>query len=253
MTKGTWPPELGIAVSIVSHGHGPMVERLVQSLLGLPEVAQIIVTRNVPEAGSPFSSERVMYLENPVPKGFAANHNAAFRHCRHPLFCIMNPDIGLLTNPFPQLLMAITSAKGAVIAPLVVAPDGKPEDSIRHFPSLRSLLAKALCGTDGSYGSGRGDADFFPDWVAGMFMLFRSADFLSLQGFDEHFHLYYEDVDICARTWKNGMRVVACPAVAIVHDARRDSRRNLRYFMWHLASMGRYFAKHWGRLPSKRL
>ena len=38
-----------IAVSIVSHAHGVMVARLVLSLLAYPEVAQIIVTRNVPE------------------------------------------------------------------------------------------------------------------------------------------------------------------------------------------------------------
>jgi N-acetylglucosaminyl-diphospho-decaprenol L-rhamnosyltransferase len=229
-----------------------MVERLVQSLLDLPEVAQIIITQNIPESCLLTFPERVLCLQNLIPKGFAANHNAAFQHCCHPLFCVMNPDVALSANPFPHLIASIENAQGAVVAPLVSAPDGCLEDSIRRFPSIRSLLAKALYGSDGRYDLKKGTKDFFPDWVAGMFMLFQSRDFQSLHGFDEGFFLYYEDVDICVRTWKTGMRVVACPSVVIEHDARRDSRRNPRYLIWHLLSMARYFAKHWGRLPRRR-
>ena len=94
-----------------------------------------------------------------------------------------------------------------------------------------------------------GQASFHPEWVAGMFMLFRSQDFARLGGFDEAFFLYYEDVDICVRAWKQGMKIVACPQVSVVHDARRDSHRSARHIRWHLASMVRYFFKHWGRLP----
>ena len=59
-----------------------------------------------------------------------------------------------------------------------------------------------------------------------------------------------EDVDICVRAWKAGMKVVACPAVSVVHDARRESHRTFRFRYWHIASRARYFYKHWGRLPS---
>jgi N-acetylglucosaminyl-diphospho-decaprenol L-rhamnosyltransferase len=131
----------------------------------------------------------------------------------------------------------------------VVSPGGLHEDSWRHFPTLTSLLRKALGMGDGSYrlpGDGR---HFSPEWVAGMFMLFRSDVFRRLGGFDEDFFLYYEDVDICARLWKSGYRLLACPAVSVVHDAQRDSHRKWRHLRWHLGSMARYFAKHWGRLP----
>lgn len=82
-----------------------------------------------------------------------------------------------------------------------------------------------------------------------MFMLFRSQDFERLGGFDERYFLYYEDVDICVRAGQQGMRVVACPKVSVVHDARRDSRRSFKHLRWHLASMVRFFWRHWGRLP----
>ena len=59
-----------------------------------------------------------------------------------------------------------------------------------------------------------------------MFMLVRSADYMAVGGFDEGFFLYYEDVDICARLWRSGRKVVICPEAIVVHDARRASRYN---------------------------
>jgi GT2 family glycosyltransferase len=95
-----------------------------------------------------------------------------------------------------------------------------------------------------------GQNAFSPDWAAGMFLLFRSHDFRLLNGFDERFYLYYEDVDICTRAWNAGMIIVACPFVSVVHKARRESHRNLMFLSWHLKSMARYFWKHWWRLPT---
>jgi N-acetylglucosaminyl-diphospho-decaprenol L-rhamnosyltransferase len=83
-----------------------------------------------------------------------------------------------------------------------------------------------------------------------MFMLFRRQDYSRLHGFDEQFFLYYEDVDICVRAWQQGMLILACPRMSVIHDARRYSRRNALHMRWHLASMARYFWKHWGRLPT---
>ena len=238
-----------IAVSIVSHGHGTMVVRLIESLLACDEVAQIIVTRNIPESWSIPCSDRITILDNKVPKGFGENHNAAFRYCRVPYFCPLNPDIALLGNPFGALVSEMERAGAAIAAPLVISPAGSVEDSMRHFPTLLALARKMLSGPDGRYEVKLKDPVFCPEWVAGMTMLFRSADYARLEGFDQDYFLYYEDVDICVRAWKAGMKIIACPSVAVVHDARRDSHRSLRHLRWHLASMGRYFWKHGGRLP----
>jgi len=238
-----------IAVSIVSHGHGDMVGILVGQLLAFPQVAQIILTLNVPESVALPNDARVMVIGNTEPKGFGANHNAAFGVCTQTFFCPLNPDIEFDRNPFPVLSAALGDNRVALAAPLVRSPDGKIEDSMRRFPTPGSLLMKGLGGSDGRYFVRHDQADFCPEWVAGMFMLFRSKDFHDLGGFDERFFLYYEDVDICARVWKKGMKVLACPQGCVVHDAQRESRRRLRHLRWHLASMARFFWKHWGRLP----
>ncbi len=72
-------------------------------------------------------------------------------------------------------------------------------------------------------------------------MLFTRDAFARVGGFDERYHLYYEDVDLCARMRLAGREVVFCPTVEIVHAARRESHRNLRFFAWHVQSMLRFF------------
>ncbi len=242
-----------IAVSIVSHGHGPMVSQLVAQLLLCPEVTQIIVTRNLPEALDLPDDPRLLLIDNALPKGFAANHNAAFTASRELFFCALNPDIELSGNPFQVLMAALICHEAGVVSPLVKSPAGEVEDYARHFPNLRRLTGKLFGGDGGRYALQAGDADFQPDWVAGMFMLFPAAAFSRLGGFDEGFALYYEDVDICVRAWQQKLPVLTCPSVSVIHDARRDSRRKLTYLRWHLASMARYFFKHWGRLPAHAL
>ncbi|NLX17860.1 MAG: glycosyltransferase [Desulfobulbus sp.] len=239
-----------IAVSVVSHGHGEMVANLVVSLLSFPEVCRILVTLNRPESLQLPGDERISVIHNALPKGFGANHNTAFSFCNEPFFCVVNPDIELRANPFPALLEASAKAASAVTAPMVLSPQGTVEDSFRRFPNLRRLIVRLFGQADRSYASIPIDRGiFFPEWVAGMFMLFSSEDFAALNGFDEKFFLYYEDVDICVRAWKSGRKVAFCPEASVVHDARRSSHRDMRFLRWHLASMMRYFYKHWARLP----
>ena len=93
-----------IAVSIVSHGHGAMVQRLVAQVLACPEVRRIVVTCNIPEPALCFSDSRVELVINQTAKGFGSNHNAAFLRCREARWCVLNPDIELCGNPSPACL-----------------------------------------------------------------------------------------------------------------------------------------------------
>lgn len=235
-------PAQPITVSVVSHRQNALVNTFLGDLCRLfgRELA-IIVTENVPgevpleSAACPFE-----LIVNARPKGFGANHNAAFQHCRTPLFCVANPDIRLSADPFPALARALEEERAGVAGPLVRNPAGSVEDSARRSPSLASLLRKLFGGGTGpEYPIDRGPVAV--DWVAGMFMLFRSETYRALGGFDEAYFLYYEDVEICRRLRRLGHKVVYVPAAAVVHDARRASHRDLLLMRRHLTSIARYW------------
>lgn len=243
-----------VTVSIVSHQHGAMVTHLVEQLLACREVGQIVVTLNVPEQLSLPSDPRVSVIHNTHPKGFGANHNAAFTLCTSAWFLVLNPDVILQGNPFPKLCAATNNDHIGIIAPLAIDSAGVVQDCWRSFPTFLSLLGKVFQKKDHSYQNPSNSLiEFTIDWASGLCLLFRHQAYVTLKGFDECFFLYYEDVDMCIRAWRSGFWVVACPSVTVIHDGQRASRKNYQHMRWHLASMARYFWKHWGRLPRKIL
>ena len=253
MTDSAGAPS--ITVSVVSHGHGAMVADLLQDLSACPAVTRIVVTYNIQEPHAPIPAtlqSRTMAIENERPAGFAANHNEAFRRSRTDFFCVVNPDIRLRADPFGLLLESMKRSGAVLAAPAVLNPAGLVESTARRFPTPLGLLLKLGGMSDGGISFRLGGEPLKPDWVAGMFLLIRADAFASVGGFDELFHLYYEDVDLCARLRKAGHELIVCPAVTVVHDARRASHRQLRFLVWHLKSMMRYFSRHLGRLPARR-
>ena len=233
-----------VTVSIISHGHGALVSSLLADLAKhCGPAVSVVLTLNIPEqppiseAGYPF---QIRIVSNDAPMGFGANHNAAFKHCANPYYCILNPDVRLAENPFPQLIGELDKPKVGVVAPRIVNPEGSTEDSARRFPTPW-FIARKFCGLIVELDYRIDQSTLSPDWVAGMFMLFRKEVYAKLSGFDERYFLYYEDVDLCRRLRKLGYDVSLVPVVSATHDARRESRRNSRHLRWHLASMLRFF------------
>ncbi len=242
-----------VTVSIVSHGHGAMVGEVLRDLAAIPQVARVVLTLNVPECLPEVPAalaDKMVVVKNRVPAGFAKNHNAAFRQCETSFFCVLNPDVRFWGNPFEPLIPLLRDGAAGVVAPEVRGPDGTVEDSARYFPTFFLLVGKLFGLGDGRV-SVAGTGPQSVDWTAGMFLLFPAAVFRDIGGFDEGFHLYYEDVDICARLWRSGRRVMLHPGVSVTHHAQRESRRRVRYLRWHLSSMARYFVKHGWRLPRR--
>ena len=245
-----------ITISIVSHGHCEMILPLLEQLNGLDSaIAEVIVTNNIPsdvDILSDLYSFEVMVINNAHPKGFGANHNQAFSLSRTALFCVLNPDVEFFENPFKKLLQYLSGDSSiGVIAPAIVDATGNSEDSIRLFPTPISILKKALLHDPGTFPIVGDERLVYPDWVAGMFMVFRSDAYRTLGGFDEGYFMYYEDIDMCVRSWKEGYSVVAVLDVRVVHKAQRASHKNLGLFQVHLRSMALFFWRHAFRLPKR--
>jgi N-acetylglucosaminyl-diphospho-decaprenol L-rhamnosyltransferase len=235
-----------LTVSIVSHRQAELVSQLLADITAHVRVPlKVVLTVNVPEPAvrKPPGAQFVLeVVDNSSPKGFGANHNAAFRRCDTPFFCILNPDVRLQDDPFPRLVATLQAGPDiGLVAPLIRDAAGRIEASSRRFPTPSIILRKALRGppTTPDYAIGNGLVS--PDWVGGMFMLVRSTAFSAVGGFDQRYFMYYEDVDLCARLRRAGCRIALDPGAQAVHEARHDSHRRPRYLAWHLRSMLRFW------------
>ena len=137
-----------ITLSIVSHGQNALVNQLLEDIQRhCADRVALVLTENIPDP-TPLATDGltcpVQRIVKHQIKGFGANHNAAFKHCRTPYFCVVNPDIRLPADPFPSLLSNFGDKSVAVAGPLVRNPAGAVEDSARRFPTPVILLQKAL-------------------------------------------------------------------------------------------------------------
>lgn len=222
-------------MSIVSHGHGALVRRLLGQVAenGAARVARVVVTHNLPDApmpappgGWPFE---LVERTNRVPTGFGANHNRAFTDCATTYFCVLNPDIELLdTDIWVQLVQGAQAPLAGCAYPVLLNPDHSRQDSERAAVTPLALLRRHLLR----------QPDARTDWVSAAFWLVPAVVYRQLGGFDERYFMYCEDTDFCLRLQLAGWKLVPVAARA-VHPASRSSRRALRPLGWHLRSLWR--------------
>lgn len=237
-----------VSISVVSHAQIALVMQCLADLQRCCEahVAEVLLTVNIPEE-LPATLHQftfpVRVIRNPKPQGFGANHNQAATLAKSTFFCVLNPDARLQEDVFSALLGALAQdLQLGVVAPRIVNAQNRPEDSARYFPTPWELLGKLLLHRASRIYPVGEQAIAYPDWVAGMFMLFHLATFREMGGFNQRYFLYYEDVDLCARLWLARHRVGYLSTVRVVHDAQRTSHRQLKYTRWHVTSILRFFA-----------
>ncbi|MGH8618835.1 MAG: glycosyltransferase family 2 protein [Burkholderiales bacterium] len=189
--------------------------------------------------------------------GFGAGVNIGGTASDREFVLILNPDTYFEDRSLDQALAVFDREPDVGVVGLnLVYPGGERQHSARRFYSLLDVIGRRLpIGRFwpikprldrhlmvSAWASG---APFEAEWVMGTGFLIRRELFARLGGMDEAYFLYMEDVDLCARVWQAGFRVVCVPAAKLVHDHQRGSAAGP--FSWagrmHLQSLRRFMKK----------
>jgi N-acetylglucosaminyl-diphospho-decaprenol L-rhamnosyltransferase len=220
-----------LTVSIVSHGHGPLLAGLLREVAatGGNDVAQVVLTHNLPAPPTPPADWPFALTElfNEEPLGFGANHNRALAHAASDFFCVLNPDITLPDPAIWRALLQAARQSGVGCAyPRLVGPDGRAQqnerDAVTPFALVRRHLLKV--------------PPRRTDWASGAFWVVPAAAWREVGGFDERYYMYCEDTDFCLRLQLAGWRLAAAEATA-GHAAAWASRKPGRAMAWHIRSL----------------
>jgi len=231
-------------VSIVSHGHGAGVTRVItdihRALGAVPH--RFVLTLNAGEDAAfvealPDSVRaRLRLIVNARPRGFGANHNAALRDADSDFVVAADPDLAIDHPIFGALDAALSDPRCGIVAPLAETPEGVVEDNGRALVTPARLLRRRMLGR-GREAPRETDGRIDVDWLAGLFLAMRTETFRTLGGFDERYYLYCEDVDLCLRARQHGLSVALLCGLRITHRAKRASLREPRHFLWHVQSL----------------
>jgi N-acetylglucosaminyl-diphospho-decaprenol L-rhamnosyltransferase len=192
--------------------------------------------------------------------GFARAVNEGCRLSQGEWFLLLNPDTTLSEGFLDGALaladhLTTAEPRAGIVGFHLRNGDGSQQLSAGPFPRLTSTLWRLfLPRSRRKYHAPREPERSRVPWVTGCCMLMRRACVQDLDGLDEAFFLYYEDVDLCLRARQQGWSVWYEPNLAVVHHNplhRRAVPAVLRMVTRH--SLLTYAAKHWPRWQCRLL
>lgn len=254
------PRSSALAVVVVNYNAGEYLLRCVTSVVeasgGL--ALDLVVVDNASRDGSArlvsARTPQVRLIENATNRGLSAAWNQGARATDAPWILFLNPDAEVCHG---DLEAVVKSGDGrpdvAVVGPVIRNPDGTIYESGRVFPGVLQAVGHAFLGPFApenrftrAYRQTSWDrsTEREVDWVSFAAMLIRRSAFEGVGGFDEGFWLYGEELDLCTRLRAAGWKVLASPAVEVVHVGGVSTGRSRRTHLMHSQGVYRYYRKH---------
>jgi hypothetical protein len=210
-------------------------------------------------AGIKKSFPQIRYIQNPSNTGFSRANNQAVRSAQGEILLFLNPDAILTDQGIENMVAHLKSnADIGALGPKVLNTDGSLQYSCRRFPTLMtglfnrySLLSRWF--PDNPYTVRYMMKDFSHeemrevDWLSGCCLMVPRAVFEKTGGFDEHYFLFNEDIDLCRTIHQNGFKVMYFPSAKITHHISTSNNKvPMNIIIKRHLGMSHYYGKHHG-------
>ncbi|MDX1828419.1 MAG: glycosyltransferase family 2 protein [Lutibacter sp.] len=177
----------------------------------------------------------VKFIENSGNNGFANGCNVGAKNANGDYLLFLNPDTIAAKDALLEMLyLSKTNEDYGIISCSQVNPKGKRENEIRLFPKLQTLfgLSRAIFKRTHKKEIHKiydvNKKVIFPDWVSGSVIFMSKFWFNQVNGWDENFWMYFEDVDLCKRVQEKKGKVVLSRNAKIIHNHGGASRLNVK-------------------------
>jgi GT2 family glycosyltransferase len=229
------------------------LKKTVDSFLETPLEKKLFLIDNSPtnRLEKYFKHPAIEYIFVGKNIGFGVAHNIILDKINSEFHLILNPDVFFFSEVIPALIKILKQESSvSFVTPKVRYPNKEVQKVCRKHPTITGLLNRRLklskkVSISNEYKDQDFEKRFYPEFIHGCFMLFKTADFKYLGGFDKRYFLYMEDADICRRIDKTKKKILFFPNVEITHQLQKGSSKSMKLFMYHLLSAFKYFLK-WG-------
>ena len=230
-----------LSVIIINYNTADFIVRCLKSVASQFGVnSEIIVVDNFSKDGSLNFLKKnpwVKLIANNRNLGFSRANNQALKICKGRYVYYLNPDTEVKPDSFRKMIKFMDSHPDVGLAGTrLVYPDGSLQPSVENrYPGQR-YTKNELKGLKGDIA-----------WVLGASMIVRHELIRDLEGFDEDFFLYGEDLDLCLRIRKAGWLIGHIPEAEVIHWEGQSERGNLPVEVWEKkikAEFG-FYRKHY--------
>lgn len=264
---GTSEKPSAVDIVIVNWNSGDQLQHCLTSIAlhGGEAVRRVVVVDNGSidgSAGVDSGDDRVIVMATGRNLGFAAACNLGARQGDAEFILFLNPDACLHAGTLDAVrafMVGPIAADVGICGIRLIGEDNQTQRHCARFPTWRTFLGQST-GLQGRPAAvfppftmqdfdHRTDRDV--DQVIGAFFFMRRSLFTKLNGFDERFFVYYEEMDLSLRARQAGWRTryLAGPTAFHRGGGTTDQVRAKRMF-YTLRSRILYSFKHFTRVTA---
>lgn len=220
-----------------------------------------VVDNNSSDGSVPFLKQKfsdVIFIENRENVGFGKANNQAINCASGTYTLLLNPDTLIQEDTLQILINYLERNEDCgACGCKILNPDGTfAPESRRSIPTVSAAVYKAIGLTAlfpkskhfGAYYQGWKDEDQTGEVpvLSGSFMFFRTSCLKEVEGFDERFFMYGEDIDLCYRVTEAGWEIHYVPETSIIHYKGESTKKNeLAYNRVFNDAIYKFFDKHY--------
>ncbi|MBR9844670.1 MAG: glycosyltransferase family 2 protein [Algicola sp.] len=190
---------------------------------------------------------KVKLIQNKENSGFSKGNNIGVAQAKGEYLCILNPDTVVAENTFQDLLrFADQQSNLGILGCRLIDGQGRflPE-SKRNVPGPLVAIKKMLGFPKSYYVSDLdeknvGNAPVF----VGAFMIMSKEIYNQVEGFDEDYFMYGEDVDISYKVEQAGYNNIYNGKITIIHYKGESTLKNQIYAKRFYGAMQIFYDKH---------
>ncbi len=254
-----------IDVVIVNWNSGDMLSNCVSSILNsnYDSLGKIIIVDNGSEDGSQnlqIESNQISLIKNTLNHGFAKSCNIGARHSTGEYILFLNPDTVLEPNTLKKTINYMEKDGNEMVGISGIQlcyEDGIIARHSSRFPSPFSFFMRS----SGLHKIFLSLDHVLTEWnhldtrevphVIGAYFFVRKKLFNSLNGFDERFFVYLEDLDFSLRADRLGFKTHFISTIKSMHIAGGTSRQiQAKRLFYSLRSRIIYSYKHFNFLSA---
>ncbi|MDG1966802.1 MAG: glycosyltransferase family 2 protein [Flavobacteriaceae bacterium] len=175
--------------------------------------------------------KQVNWIENKNNLGFARACNIGALQAESKWLLFLNPDTILDTNSLSSLIKYSNSNnEHRLIGIKQLNQNGSNTNAYGLFldkwtiTGFFRIFNRMLRGL--TYEKMNAEEISYPDWISGSFVLLRKIDFLKLDGWNEKYWMYYEDMDLCKRAEYLNLKISLFNNWKCIHFHGESSRKN---------------------------
>ena len=220
-----------VSIVILSYNTSELLKKCLSSIYAnLSGDFEVIVVDNASKDESVAmvkeSFKKVRLIENPNNSGFAGGCNIGAAHAKGDQILFLNSDAEVKDNPLPELLKTFKGHSDVgIVGGILENYNGSLQRSFGDFYTVPNVLTLLFVGESGELKKYVDDKEKQVDWVSGGFMMADSKHFRSVKGFNESYFMYIEDMDLCYRVRKKGLKIFVNPQARIKHLGQGSSNK----------------------------